>query len=355
MKMPRYKDFLSKNFKLIAASTLFILLISCTLSLLGTYFYVTKKESKNIAEKNIEGAYFKNKIINPENNMKNKELIPKETPTLNGQNSTQQTNNKSNIQLPSKCKKNAIFVENEETPIYSEPSVNASPIVDKKGNPRFIDPRYDLTIIETRNDWIKINSLTPNWPPEAIFKNVWIKKSNLAGFNIDEETNKCLYVDFGDWEEQAKSAIPQAKQAAYNILSNDPRCDRIVKGGFLGAGQRYYLTCYPSDGAKPYHYWFSLLNSAKIDTSNQRIDDDTATSECNISLEKVIKNSSLLEIYSDNPPEIEENHKLRIKTSTFEGIGPAWHITIYFTIDDGSEQIAYCYVGPSGKAEISMY
>ena len=356
MKTRAYKLLLANNSKLIISLTLLFLLVTCSFYFLKEYLNDANSAKTVVSGNNIINSHInQNKKTNPLNNSYATITNSKQAGNFIDQSLKENSKNTLNITSQNKCNKDAIFVENEETPIFSEPLSNAAPIVDKKGSPRFIDPRYDLTIIETKNDWVKVSSLKPNWPPEAVFKNVWIKKSNLSGFNIDEETNKCLYVDFTEWEDKAKSAITKAKESAYNILKNDPRCDRIVKGGFLGAGQRYYLTCYPSDGAKPYHYWFSLLKASKIEKSVERINDDTATSACNISLEKIIKNAALLETYSDTPPETEENHQVRIKTSTFEGIGSAWHITIYFTIDDGSEQKAYCYVGPSGIAEITMY
>ena len=215
-----------------------------------------------------------------------------------------------------------------------------------------MDPRYDLEILETISEWVKVRTLLPDWPPEIKAENAWIKKDKLANSNIDDDTNNCLYVDFEEWKNKANHIISHAKTAAYNILKNDTRCNRIVNGGFLGAGQRFYFTCYPSDGAKPYHYWFSLLTIDKKLPTSQKVDEDKAASQCNLELEKTIRNNHILDNLSDLS---EEELALRIKASSYELVGESWRITIYYNFKDLSEKKAYCYVDPSGHAEITIY
>jgi hypothetical protein len=259
--------------------------------------------------------------------------------------------------LNRKCEKNALFVSNDETPVYSSPSDSAPVILNQKGKQRFLDPRSNLKIIETQKNWVKIVTLSPNWPPEELIQNAWIKKDQLANSNIDDDTNNCLYFDFSKWEDQAKGIIQQAKDSAYKILNNDKRCHRIVQAGYIGAGQRFYLTCYPSDGGRPYHYWFSLLNLNRNILIESKVNEDKASSLCNYELAKTIRNLAILAATenSEQPYTEIDDPVIRIKAQSYELVEHSWRLTIYFTSNESAEKKAYCYVDPSGHAEISIY
>ena len=350
----KYKHFFNFSSKILL-SCLFITL-SCFLAI----FFVSYPTKKPITQEIISSEGRKNAIHKMLNSFDySKKLIapPHSTFDLNHQNLALDSNSfKKNHteEIRPTCNKNAVFVSNEETEIYTSPTAQTDLVFYKNGKQYFLDPRFDLEILETTPDWVKVRTLLPNWPPELRVENVWVKKDKLANSNIDDDTNNCLYIDFEDWKDKATQIIDHAKTAAYNVLKNDKRCNRIVNGGFLGAGQRFYLTCYPSDGAKPYHYWFSLLTIDKKLPLYLRVDEDKAASQCNLELEKTIKNNHILDNLYDASTGLDDS-ELRIKASSYELVGESWRITIYYNSKDSLEEKAYCYVDPSGRAEITIF
>lgn len=238
-----------------------------------------------------------------------------------------------------------VSVSNEEIPVRSSPTQNARPITDLKGDERLLDPRYDLRILEEKGDWVRVTTILPQWPPGAAGWTGWIEKKDIQKVATLEE-RACLFVDLSQWQGVPPDRQSSMREAAFRILRQDKRCRRISRGGFWGNGQRFYLTCYPADGGKPYHYWLSASTISRDFTPPQPVEDAAAMSLCHAELKKMLKNKVVV----DGTPEAE------INVGAFSAYmsRSVHYVTLEYRTDEEAEKQAYCLVAPGGGAEITL-
>jgi hypothetical protein len=145
-------------------------------------------------------------------------------------------------------------VNDENVGVFARP--NRTPVEKANGEPLVIDPRYELEVAESRGDWVRVKIRTPDWTAGSPQASGWIERRFVQRATNADEKN-CLFVDFGLWTSVAQETRNSMREIALRVLKEDRRCARIARGGFIGQGQRLFLTCYPTDGGRPYHYWFS--------------------------------------------------------------------------------------------------
>ena len=250
------------------------------------------------------------------------------------------------------CFENTIFVSHEETPIFSGPDADLPYIQDKQGNTKFLDPRENLKILNQINDWIEVSVISPNWPPTLNNITGWIHKISLQK-DMPDKNYKCIYIDFSKWRGIEINTRNLIKDNATRLLKIDRRCRRIVQGGLQLSNQRYYLTCSPADGGKPYHYWFSFQKSEEFIAPPKIPSEEEALQSCDMTLQKTLKNNFLIDhqnIVSDETiaPEV------RILGSSFQTTAYGWQVKITYTFNASNEANSYCFYGPSKKAEIFL-
>lgn len=238
-----------------------------------------------------------------------------------------------------------VTVIEEDTPILLGPSAAAKPLKDWSGSQRFLDPRHDLKILEESGDWVRVSVVAPNWPPGNVGWSGWIERKNIQKPDAPEAKN-CLFVDPGVWSALPEAVQLAAKTAALQILRQDDRCKRISRAGYLGNGQRFYLTCYPNDGAKPYHYWLSATNPRKDFAPSALVDEDTAMQKCRVELQKTLSGRALVERREAEDAQI-DNFQARRSNSVY-------HISIDFRLGAEEAQKAFCVVAPGAGAEITL-
>lgn len=251
---------------------------------------------------------------------------------------------------PTRCAvsdpKSGVFtVGEEETPILLGPSQTAKPLREWSGVQRFLDPRHDLKIIEESGAWVRVSVVSPNWPPGDAGWSGWIEKKNIQKLD-GPEAKHCFFVDLGGWSGLPANVQSAARTAALQILRQDERCRRISRGGFLGNGQRFYLTCYPNDGAKPYHYWLTATNLRKDFATPAVVDEDTAMSKCRGELQKTLSGRALVEGKEAVDPQIETFQARRV--------GSVYQISIDFRLGAAEMQKAFCLLPPGSGAEITL-
>jgi hypothetical protein len=238
-----------------------------------------------------------------------------------------------------------VTVAEEETPIMLGPSSVAKPLKDWNGAQRFLDPRYDLKILEDSGDWVRVAVVSPDWPPGNVGWTGWIERKGIQKAD-GPEAKRCLFIDPGAWTGLPSSVQSAAKNVALQILRQDDRCRRISRGGFLGNGQRFYLTCYPNDGAKPYHYWLSASNLRRDFSPPALVDEDNAMLKCRGELQKALSGQAMIEGKEATEAQIENFQARRA--------GSVYQISIEFRAG-GSEMLkAFCLVAPGGGAEITL-
>lgn len=236
-------------------------------------------------------------------------------------------------------------VAEEDTPILLGPSATAKPLKDWSGAQRFLDPRHDLKILDDSGPWVRVSVVSPDWPPGNVGWTGWVEKSRLQKTDGPEAKN-CLFVDPGAWTGLPETVQSVAKTSALQILRQDDRCRRISRGGYLGNGQRFYLTCYPNDGAKPYHYWLSATNPRKDFVPSALVDEDSAMQKCRIELQKTLAGRALIEGREADAAQI-DNYQARRS-------GLVYHINIDFRLGSNRAQKALCLVAPGGGAEVTL-
>lgn len=239
-----------------------------------------------------------------------------------------------------------VTVAEEDTPILLGPSAAGKPLRDWSGAQRFLDPRHDLQILEDTGDWVRVSVVSPNWPPGNVGWTGWIERKKIQKVETAEAKN-CLFVDPGAWSGLPRAVQATAKTAALQILRQDERCKRISRGGFLGNGQRFYLTCYPSDGAKPYHYWLSASNPRRDFTPVALIDEDSAMRKCRAELQKTLSGRALIEGKALEEVLI-DNYQSRRSGFVYQ-IGIDFRLG---AVDD--PQKSFCLVSPGAGAEITL-
>jgi hypothetical protein len=238
-----------------------------------------------------------------------------------------------------------VTVAAEETPIMLGPAATAKPLKDWNGAQRFLDPRHDLKILDASGAWVRVSVVGPNWPPGNVGWSGWIERKHIQQTDAPDARH-CLFVDPGKWLGLPAAVQSAAKSAALQILRQDERCRRISRGGYLGNGQRFYLTCYPGDGARPYHYWLSATNPRKNFVAPAPADEDAAMLKCRGELQKALSGQAMIEG--------REASEASIETFQARRSGAVHQISLEYRIRDDELQKAYCLVAPGGGAEITL-
>ena len=251
------------------------------------------------------------------------------------------------------CHKELIFPLRDETHLISFPQASANTEAEFVSEDVLIDPRFDLEVLETRAGWKKIRTINPSWPPSLSNKIGWVRAEDIHDRSEDNDSSDCLFINFDLWQGFLPQFIKNAKEAGHNILSSDKRCRRIVSGGFLGSGQRFYLTCYPDDGGNPYHYWFSLMNLSNPISVGKRPSEETALAACKTELIKIVTNKINVNNVNDSALE-STDVDVSIQDLSYTSTDLSWHVTISYQVNYSDERKSYCYIGPSGKAEITL-
>lgn len=257
---------------------------------------------------------------------------------------------KNTVHKNNKCNRNAMFVLFDNTELYEESPLNQNIELAKKS---YIDPRSDIQIIEKKSQWVKVRTINPSWPPTLQGREGWINSGMIHFPEAHDDNNYCMYIDLNKWQNVSEHVTERAKEAAINILSNDGRCNRIVNGGFIGQGQRFYLTCYPNDGGKPYHYWFSLLSVSRQIGEPKRVDEMMALQNCTNELPKALLVKNLEENAGDASPD-GMSLDPKIQGLSYSSYEFSWHVTITYSLHDIGQMKCYCYVGPDARAEMTF-
>ncbi len=238
-----------------------------------------------------------------------------------------------------------VTVADEETPILLAPSPTAKPLSDWNGEQRLLDPRYDLKFEEKSGAWIRVSVVSPNWPPGNIGWSGWIEEKHIQR-SAGPFAKKCLFVDTSKWPGVPAETQATAREVALEILRQDERCRRISRGGFLGTGQRFYFTCYPSDGGRAYHYWLTPSNARRTFAPPAAVEEDVAMSECRKELRKALSNRALLSRSDFVEPKIETLQARQSRSVYF--------LSIDYQLASAEAHKAYCIVAPGQPAEITL-
>lgn len=251
------------------------------------------------------------------------------------------------------CDHNHLFVTNDETPIYTQPNDLSPKLRTITGEEFQLDPRYDLLVIDKTDEWLLVRAISPKWPSENLKWSGWIKKSVIYNYKSTSDEKACVFFDFSSWTKKANGIISEARNMALNIPLKDKRCHRIVNAGFIGSGQRYFLSCYPVDGGKPYHYWFSLLKSPNLTQIPTPVTENRAYAVCLDKFRIAQTNMHRLKHVQDEAgadEDIDKFANVSASSSLFED--SAWKIELTYTDGIAPEKQVYCFVGPTGMAEI---
>lgn len=216
--------------------------------------------------------------------------------------------------------------------------------------PRAFDPRDDLTILETRPGWLRLRRTPPRWPPGQKAWEGWALESVVRPVHRSAETmtadeKACLFTDPTSWS-GVGGLQGVIRDVALKILRQDERCRLIGDGGMMGEGQRFFLTCYPSDGGSPYHYWLSAASADKDFAPPAPVDEDAAMSQCRSRLDKLLQGRSAMQGRRADAVSTAAISSYRERA--------AYYMTIYYRLGEGPEEKAYCFVPPGRDAEITL-
>lgn len=254
-----------------------------------------------------------------------------------------------------RCPTSVLFVSDDETSVYSEANEYSKKLKSIVGDEFLLDARYDLVLLEKKDRWIKVRAASPEWPPDNLQWSGWIRASDLYSKKSTTDEAGCNFVDFGSWGGNASNLIFSVRQMTDNILSKDRRCNRVVHAGYIGTGQRYFISCYPRDGGRPYHYWFSLLKQSNINQNTQPASENEAFSACRNKLYDKITNLRRMKSAEEGVAVEEElENTIKVSSSSSQLDGSVWKMTMSYTDETSAEKLAYCFVDPQGLAEISF-
>jgi hypothetical protein len=187
------------------------------------------------------------------------------------------------------------------------------------------------------------------WPRRLGERSGWIERQSIQSVVTPDE-NLCLFLDVNRWSGVAEDVKYSIHEIALRILNEDRRCARISRGGYLGQGQRFFLTCYPSDGGRPYHYWLSISdNFAKLNFSPPTLTSpEKAEERCTLELKKALARRAKV---FGRPAESINIASRRV--STRNGVH---YVTLNVRSNESSRgvEVAYCLVPPSGDVEVTL-
>ena len=239
------------------------------------------------------------------------------------------------------------IVNREDAVVFANPG--KIPVEGWDGDPLKIDPRFEFQILENAGEWVRIRVKAPVWPPDRTERTGWIEAKFLQRVESADE-KKCLFVDVDRWMSLAKDVRNSIHDIALRILEDDRRCARISDGGYLGQGQRYFLSCYPNDGGRAYHYWFdvgdSVLNRSFIEPSP--LSPKTALARCRKSLYKAVAQLAKM---SGNG-----SYDLQVTSTSASILEGVHRVTFTFLSHRQNQRLetAYCLAPPRGEPEITL-
>jgi hypothetical protein len=239
------------------------------------------------------------------------------------------------------------IVNREDVAVFANPG--KIPVEGWDGDPLKIDPRFEFQILENPGDWVRIRIKAPVWPPDLTERTGWIEAKFVQRVELADE-KKCLFVDVDEWTSLSEDVRNSMHDIALRILADDRRCARISSGGYFGQGQRYFFSCYPNDGGRPYPYWFdardSVSNRSFVEPSP--LNPRTAVARCRKSLSKAVAQMAKM---SGNA-----SHDLLVMSTSASMLDGVHHVTFTF-VSYGQNQppgVAYCLAPPSGEPEVTL-
>jgi hypothetical protein len=239
------------------------------------------------------------------------------------------------------------IVNREEVPVFASPG--RVPVEGWDEKPLLLDPRFEIRIQEEVGNWVRVRITPPMWPRRLGERSGWIERQSIQSVVTPDE-NLCLFLDVNRWSGVAEDVKYSIHEIALRILNEDRRCARISRGGYLGQGQRFFLTCYPSDGGRPYHYWLSISdNFAKLNFSPPTLTSpEKAEERCTLELKKALARRAKV---FGRPAESINIASRRV--STRNGVH---YVTLNVRSNESSRgvEVAYCLVPPSGDVEVTL-
>lgn len=239
----------------------------------------------------------------------------------------------------------------EEVIARVTPSVTSRIVRDEGGADRLFDPGADLEVLETQPGWVRLRRSPSRWPPGQTGWEGWAPESVVrpAHRNVETMTDdekSCLFVDPAGWRGVPPALQGKIKQTALRILRQDKRCRLIGDGGMMGDSQRFYLTCYPSDGGQPYHYWLSAASSEKDFATPEPVDESVAMDLCRKKLEKML--AGMGAVKGGPVPEVNAGAIRSFRERS------AYYMTLDYRLGEAINSQAYCFVPPGRDAEITL-
>jgi energy-coupling factor transporter ATP-binding protein EcfA2 len=151
------------------------------------------------------------------------------------------------------------------------------------------------------------------------------------------------------WSGVAQDVKYSIHAIALRILNEDWRCARISRGGYLGQGQRFFLTCYPNDGGRPYHYWLSISDDfAMRNFRPPALMSPERAEYCDLAAREAIARRAKIS------GKLAESINIAARrVSTLNGVH---YVTLDLRTKESSRgaQIAYCLATPNGDAEVTL-
>ncbi len=238
------------------------------------------------------------------------------------------------------------IVNREDVPVLDSPG--GAPVENAGGWPLRLDPRVDFHVVETKGGWSRIEVKSAQWPPLRAPRAGWIESRYVQRVaNSDEK--KCLFVRIGDWTGAAPRRRRIMRRLALRILREDRRCARISRGGYIGDGERFFLSCYPTDGGRPYHYWLSTEGSAakRSFAPSPPVDRREAAARCRSALIRTLAGRARLDTGAP------EDVTLVSSRNSFRG-GVFRAVYGLSGDENDADGHAYCFEPPGGAAEITL-
>ncbi|WP_442753911.1 hypothetical protein ACNHKD_13010 [Methylocystis sp. JAN1] len=245
-----------------------------------------------------------------------------------------------------------VVAVSEEIVARATPSVTSRPAREKGGADRIFDPRADLEIVEAQPGWLRLRQNPSRWPPGQKAWDGWAPESAVRPQHRTPETmtadeKACLFVDPASWRGASLALQGTIREVALRILRDDERCRLIGDGGMMGESQRFYLTCYPSDGGQPYHYWLSASSAEKNFATPAPVDESAAMDLCRKKLEKLLAGKGVVQ--NQPVPDVAAGAISSYKQRS------AYHMTIDYRLGEVEAVMkAYCFVPPGRDAEITL-
>jgi hypothetical protein len=238
-------------------------------------------------------------------------------------------------------------VNREDVAVLARPS--GFPVEGWDGNPLKIDPRFDFQILKSEGEWSQVRILAPKWPGGRDERLGWIARPFVGRVDSADE-RQCLFVVFDAWSGVSPADRKRMREMAVKILREDGRCSRLGGGCYLGQGQRYFLSCYPTDGGRPYHYWFSATDSPATRSFADRpsLSRGAAISRCRAALDDAVSRRAKIAGRRPEEAQVESTNE-----TSQDGVH---YVTFTYTTDDreGRSETAYCLAPPGSEPEITL-